>query len=146
MAAIYFMEISYFAKNRKHLSYIFQWFCSQKFFLGKLLAKPVSQQKISKWRPSIIWWMNMLLHWRTWWLDGSLHNIIHAQQPCIVKSMRISYSNFQVWDLSNMIENLSVIPTNSNSTAFRRISRELYHSSLKVQGHKEELPSPGTLH
>ena len=51
-----------------------------------------------------------------------------------------------MWGLSILIEILSVIPTNSNSTTLQRISRELYHPSLRVQGHKEELPSPGTLH
>ena len=48
--------------------------------------------------------------------------------------------------MSIVVENVRVIPTNSNSTTLRRISRELYHPSVKVQRHKEEHPSLDTLH
>ena len=60
--------------------------------------------------------------------------------------MWLSFNNLQVRGLSILINNLRVIPTNSNSTTLRRISRELYYPGLKVQRHEEEQSSAGTLH
>ena len=60
--------------------------------------------------------------------------------------MWLSFNNLQVWGLFILIDNLRVIPTNSNSTTLRRISRELYYPGLKVQRHEEEQSSVGTLH
>ena len=46
----------------------------------------------------------------------------------------------------NALLDKRVIPTNSHSTTWQRISRELCHSCLKLQGHKEEIQSSGTMH
>ena len=64
-------------------------------------------------------------------MDGSLYINIHEQQLYSIKSMWFSFINLQVWGLSIWIENLRVIPFNSNSWTLRRISRELYQPSLK---------------
>ena len=45
-----------------------------------------------------------------------------------------------------MNEIFCVIPTKSNSTTLRQMIRELYHSSLNVHSHHEELPRPCILH
>ena len=79
------------------------------------------------------------------YLDGSLYNNFHEHQLCSIKSMWFSFSNLQVWGLSIFIENLGVIPTNSNSATMRLNSRQLSHPGLKEQRHEEGQSNPGTL-